>query len=391
MDDVFVRLFSKAFNRDSRHKTSVQNSPNSTKNKITANEVIESSDEDCVEVTTASQSKDQSSSSHRNEAQTSSKGSKSASISKPILKEIFDDASSNDSFTPKAASSTLLHEKSSKIKKQTPPGGYLDVSIEHLFNESSAYSPRQNNELDTNEIATSKAVDSPPAGPTFDDTLELFEYPPGSGNVIRIEDYKCLDKKEMLTGVIIDFYMQYFFRQVMPEELCDRLHICPTSFYNLYALPPNFAGWNDSEVKKLSPLEKRYLRVKDLNHGVNLFEKEFIVIPCLDNKHWFLAIACYIAEPEPIKANVPTGESEAKRRKTNSSFVHSTKQPCILVFNSSSNGCGQSTDAIFHIRNFIGSEYQAKHQGEFPFSKANIIGCDVKVGVDIVLSPDVMH
>ena len=253
----------------------------------------------------------------------------------------------------------------------------MDVLIEHVLKDNAPTSPQAEPENNVSATETTQQL----KGTSFDDTQEILEYPPESGNVIRIEDYKCLDEKEMLTGSLIDFYMQIIHRKLMPEKLRNRVHFCSTNCYNLYALSSNFSGWNDPENQGLSSSERRYLRVKSFNEGVNLFEKDFIVIPCLNNEHWFLAIVCYVhlTGPVTIDGNVAVEKSATKRRKLNPDEGEPIKQPNILLFNSSKNGGGQSTEAINNIRNFIASEYKAKHQGEFPFSKIRIVGYEVAV------------
>lgn len=43
----------------------------------------------------------------------------------------------------------------------------------------------------------------------------------------------------------------------------------------------------------LTPAQKRHARVKNWTKNVNLFEKDFIVIPINEHCHWFLAIICF--------------------------------------------------------------------------------------------------
>lgn len=43
----------------------------------------------------------------------------------------------------------------------------------------------------------------------------------------------------------------------------------------------------------LTAAQKRHARVKTWTKSVNLFEKEFIIVPINENAHWFLAIICY--------------------------------------------------------------------------------------------------
>lgn len=43
----------------------------------------------------------------------------------------------------------------------------------------------------------------------------------------------------------------------------------------------------------LTPAQKRHARVKNWTKNVNLFEKDFIIIPINEHCHWFLAIICF--------------------------------------------------------------------------------------------------
>ncbi len=43
----------------------------------------------------------------------------------------------------------------------------------------------------------------------------------------------------------------------------------------------------------LSPAQRRHLRVKKWTRNINIFEKDFVVIPINKSAHWYLAIICY--------------------------------------------------------------------------------------------------
>lgn len=43
----------------------------------------------------------------------------------------------------------------------------------------------------------------------------------------------------------------------------------------------------------LCKAEKRHCRVKTWTKGINIFEKDFIIVPINENEHWFLAIICF--------------------------------------------------------------------------------------------------
>lgn len=64
----------------------------------------------------------------------------------------------------------------------------------------------------------------------------------------------------------------------------------------------------------LTAAEKRHSRVKTWTKNINLFEKDFIVIPINENAHWFLAIICFpnmkgcytVEGNEPYKVEIKT-------------------------------------------------------------------------------------
>jgi hypothetical protein len=49
-----------------------------------------------------------------------------------------------------------------------------------------------------------------------------------------------------------------------------------------------------------SAAERRYYRVKKWTRNVNIFNKDFLVIPINKNVHWYLAIVCFPYLTEPI-------------------------------------------------------------------------------------------
>ena len=43
----------------------------------------------------------------------------------------------------------------------------------------------------------------------------------------------------------------------------------------------------------LSAAEKRYDRVRRWTKKVNIFEKDFVIVPINEHSHWFVAVICY--------------------------------------------------------------------------------------------------
>lgn len=182
----------------------------------------------------------------------------------------------------------------------------------------------------------------------FDDTQVVLEY--GEGKVIRIEDYKSLDYKELITDGIIDFYFQHFHSK-LPPDLQSRIHIYESSFYSLLSTAAGFRGWQDDENK--NPKVKRYERVKNLpsNKNVNIFDKDFIVVPCNDHEHWFLAIVCYpkLNGGCTVDGNDPVDLKDRFSHNEQEPHAPAIKQSCILVLDSAADRCESSGD----LNNFL--------------------------------------
>ncbi|CAG9825310.1 unnamed protein product [Phaedon cochleariae] len=132
---------------------------------------------------------------------------------------------------------------------------------------------------------------------TFTEIKQLLTYPPeGKGRIaINTEDYICLGQDQFLNDVIIDFYLKYLVAN-LPDEQKPKVHVFSTFFYKRLTTKPTKAS-RKSQPAELDPTlsgpEKRHARVKNWTKNVNLFEKDFVVVPINENAHWFLAIICF--------------------------------------------------------------------------------------------------
>lgn len=61
------------------------------------------------------------------------------------------------------------------------------------------------------------------------------------------------------------------------------------------------------DQRTLTAAQKRHQRVQSWTKNVNLFEKDFIIIPINEQSHWFLAIICFpnLTEPHTMDTNQP--------------------------------------------------------------------------------------
>ena len=94
--------------------------------------------------------------------------------------------------------------------------------------------------------------------------------------------------------------------------------------------------------------EKRYERVKRWTKKVNIFEKDFIVVPINDHQHWFVAVICFpglegcVRVDNNEKTEVPASQVKAteaqtlRRKKRKAGGAGSTPTKRVLQIGSTS-------------------------------------------------------
>ena len=146
------------------------------------------------------------------------------------------------------------------------------------------------------KIPSQVGSSGPPSG---EGNVKYCQYPPtGSSSVsVTMEDYYCLEDESFLNDSVIDFYFKWLqFSGKLSEPDRERTHIFSTFFYKrLTTRPPkqkNKLHPVEDDVN-ISAAEKRYERVKRWTKKVNIFEKDFIVVPINEHSHWFVAVICF--------------------------------------------------------------------------------------------------
>uniref|UniRef100_A0A1B6JN05 Ubiquitin-like protease family profile domain-containing protein n=1 Tax=Homalodisca liturata TaxID=320908 RepID=A0A1B6JN05_9HEMI len=154
-------------------------------------------------------------------------------------------------------------------------------------------------------------------------TIMVYPPPPEKGGIpINTEDYACLGEDQFLNDVIIDFYLKYVVEKTLSPEDRARTHVFSSFFYKRLTTkpPPKRKSMNPVENDPTaSPAAKRHSRVKSWTKNVNLFTKDFIVIPINENSHWFLAIICFPGLTGPVRFsdNTPIDLPGRKKKKPN--------------------------------------------------------------------------
>merc|ERR1719471_1796479 len=159
--------------------------------------------------------------------------------------------------------------------------------------------------------------------------VKYCQYPPDmAGNVsVTNEDFNCLEAEQFLNDVIIDFYLKYLqhgkFTNI--KEVMDKTHIFTTYFYKRLTTRPQKLKGKPHPVEdnpSLSAAEKRYDRVERWTKKVNLFEKDFIVVPINEHAHWFVCVICFPGQLGCVNAQTgdacetPTSQFRSRGPKT---------------------------------------------------------------------------
>ncbi|EZA57568.1 Sentrin-specific protease [Ooceraea biroi] len=146
-------------------------------------------------------------------------------------------------------------------------------------------------------------------------TITVYPPPPAKGGIaINTEDYLCLAEDQFLNDVIIDFYLKYLTLEVLSESDQHRTHVFSSYFYKRLTSPHAQAA---ESIVPMTPAAKRHARVQKWTKNVNIFEKDFVIIPINEHAHWFLAIICFPGLVGKVSTCAP---------KPNGDDVHKTAQ-----------------------------------------------------------------
>uniref|UniRef100_A0A1B6BYT3 Ubiquitin-like protease family profile domain-containing protein n=1 Tax=Clastoptera arizonana TaxID=38151 RepID=A0A1B6BYT3_9HEMI len=171
--------------------------------------------------------------------------------------------------------------------------------------------------IDVQETLEKRNAGLPPQSIT-----KIFIYPPPpvkGGISINTEDYACLAEDQFLNDVIIDFYLKYVVSTQLSDVDQARTHVFSSFFYKrLTTRPPVMTRRSYQQFEddpNMSAAEKRHSRVKSWTKKVNIFEKDFIIIPINENSHWYLAIICFpgLSGPHKMSDNSPVIKTDVKK------------------------------------------------------------------------------
>ncbi|XP_064629146.1 sentrin-specific protease 6-like isoform X2 [Lineus longissimus] len=271
-----------------------------------------------------------------------------------------------------AVSQHNKNRKASVIKKAKP--GTRPVQANDVSSSSSrSRSPAVPMETDQLEDGSPPELDE--HRPVFTGPVEkliVYPPPPATGAItVTNEDLFCLNEGEFLNDTIIDFYLKYVVHNELSEEERDKTHIFNSFFYKrLTQKQARLSSLADDVT--LPPILKRHARVKTWTRHVDIFAKDFVIVPINEHAHWFLAIICFpgLKEPEFEKVIHPKTKVAIQKQ----------KQTCILVMDSLAGPSRQNI--IRTLRDYLQVEWDTKKKetdGARVFNKDSVRGSTVKV------------
>lgn len=125
------------------------------------------------------------------------------------------------------------------------------------------------------------------------------------------KDLECLKPSTFVNDNIINFYLKYMYRCMLNENQRQRVHIFDSFF-----------------CEALDQMDEQ--RVQRWLRRVNIFEKDFLLIPAMIDEHWFLII---IRNPGVILTSTDAAGSNSNNNNDNSYRSH-RKRPCIMIMDS---------------------------------------------------------
>ena len=79
----------------------------------------------------------------------------------------------------------------------------------------------------------------------------------------------------------------------------------------------------------LSAADKRYQRVKRWTKKINIFEKDFIVVPINEHSHWFVAVICFPGKEGcwSLETNQLVDEPVSQKRASQAQQLRKKRRP----------------------------------------------------------------
>jgi Ulp1 family protease len=125
-----------------------------------------------------------------------------------------------------------------------------------------------------------------------DGEKEILVYPKHDSShgaiILTMNDVRRLKPGVYLNDNLLDFYLQYLWKEKWDESLRKRVHLFNTFFFKKWSGCTQKVNEGDLQYDL-----SRYNVVRKWAKNVDIFTKDFLVIPVNHKLHWSLAIVCF--------------------------------------------------------------------------------------------------
>lgn len=117
----------------------------------------------------------------------------------------------------------------------------------------------------------------------------LFEYPQNGSRsrgtiTFTQHDLNKLKPPQYLNDTVISFFMQYHLDNNVSQQTKDKVYIFDSFF---------FAKLQAIRTKNIETYEESFKCISKWIKGIEIFKKDFLVMPVCERDHWILVIVCY--------------------------------------------------------------------------------------------------
>ncbi|KAI1308704.1 Sentrin-specific protease 7 [Halotydeus destructor] len=200
------------------------------------------------------------------------------STKKSLPLKIISEGSDNEIRFSSSPSSSIASPRTSFARSIRRNGRLSAPEVIDLCDNVSETSSQLSKEVNTDSKRMLRSLADKP----------VLEYITKEKDCINIynSDIECLKPGEFLNDTILSFYLGYLHSNADPE-LAGRVHIFSPFFYKKLITPSK----NENPVLPMA--ERVHARVNKWTKSLDIFSKDFLVIPMNQSYHWFLAIVYF--------------------------------------------------------------------------------------------------
>ncbi|XP_050049458.1 sentrin-specific protease 7-like [Dermacentor andersoni] len=169
---------------------------------------------------------------------------------------------------------------------------------------------------------------------------------------LRTTDLERLLPGACLNDTIIEFGCKTIFHEVLSEELGRATQLFSPHFYSCLT---GALGASALTTPELSIGALRHERVRRWTRSVDVFTKDYIVVPVNVRNHWILVIICFAGRALPHEQ-----------------APHEIPNAYILVFDSLRGYVRNLDEIARNLRGYLSEEWKRKRESVLVFTEANM-------------------